>query len=60
MMERLEPRSTSAPAGSAISANAAVVAAVSSPTWNVLALSATTATSGSAISVTAEPISLTV
>jgi hypothetical protein len=57
---RLGRRSTMAPAGSAISAKARVDAEVSRPTWNVDARSTTTAVSGSASRVTAEPISLTV
>jgi hypothetical protein len=60
MMPRLVRRSTMAPAGRAMSANAAVAAEVSRPTSKVLALSATTAVSGSANWVTADPISLTV
>jgi hypothetical protein len=57
---RLARRSTMAPAGSAISAKARVDAEVRRPTWNVDARSTTTAVSGSASRVTAEPISLTV
>src|SRR5580704_3938269 len=57
---RLARRSTRAPAGRAISAKARVAAELSRPTWNVLACSTTTAVSGSASTVTAEPISLTV
>lgn len=48
MIPRLVCRSTSAPAGRAMSANAAVAADVSRPTSKVLALSRTTAVSGSA------------
>src|SRR5690349_3746142 len=59
MSRRLARRSTSAPAGRAMSANAAVAAAVSRPTWNVDARRTTTAVSGSASWVTEEPISLT-
>src|SRR5689334_19868954 len=59
MSRRLAHRSTSAPAGRAMRANAAVDAAVSRPTWKVDARSATTAVSGSASWVTEEPISLT-
>ncbi|MEU1658085.1 hypothetical protein ABZ527_18405 [Streptomyces griseofuscus] len=55
MMDRLAPRSTGALAGSAITANATMVVAVSSPTSNVLAPSATTAASGRAIRVTPSP-----
>src|SRR5580658_9356764 len=57
---RLARRSTMAPAGRAISANGRVAAAVSAPTWKVEAWSTTTAVSGSASWVTAEPVSLTV
>jgi hypothetical protein len=57
---RLGRRSTTAPAGRAISANAAVEAALSRPTWNVVARSTTTAVSGSASRVIADPISLIV
>ena len=57
---RLAHRSTRAPAGRAMSANAAVAAAVSRPTWKVDAWRTTTAVSGRASWVTAEPISLTV
>jgi len=57
---RLAHRSTRAPAGRAMSANAAVAAEVSRPTWRVEAWRITTAVSGSASWVTAEPISLTV
>jgi hypothetical protein len=60
MIPRLGRRSTSAPAGSATTANARGAAAESRPTCNVLAASRTTAVSGSASWVTAEPISLTV
>ena len=60
MIPRLVCRSTIAPAGRAMSANAAVAADVSRPTSKVLALSRTTAVSGSASWVTDEPISLTV
>ena len=60
MSRRLARRSTRAPAGRAMSANAAVAAEVSKPTWNVDAPSTTTAVSGKASWVTAEPISLTV
>src|ERR1700678_829869 len=60
MIPRLGRRSTSAPAGSAITANARVAAALRRPTSNVLAASRTTAVSGSASWVTAEPTSLTV
>jgi len=56
---RLTHRSTRAPAGSAMSANAAVAAEVSRPTWKVDARSTTTAVSGKASWVIAEPISLT-
>jgi hypothetical protein len=56
---RLTHRSTRAPAGKAMSANAAVAAEVSRPTWNVDAPSATTAVSGKASWVIAEPSSLT-
>jgi len=56
---RLAHRSTSAPAGRAMSANARVDAEVGRPTWNVEARSTTTAVSGSASRVTEEPISLT-
>src|SRR5262245_35593950 len=56
---RLATRSTTSPAGSATSKNDAVPAAVSNPTWNVDARNSTTAASGSATAVTAEPISLT-
>ena len=57
---RLAYRSTSAPAGRAISAKANVAAEVSRPTSKVPACRTTTAVSGSASWVTAEPISLTV
>ena len=57
---RLACRSTIAPAGRAMSANASVPAAASNPTWKVVACRTTTAVSGSASWVTAEPISLTV
>src|SRR5262245_35567977 len=55
---RLATRSTTRPAGSATSRKHAVAAAASNPTSNVVACKRTTATSGSATIVTADPISL--
>jgi hypothetical protein len=48
MIGRFACLSTIAPAGNATSANAAEVAAVSMPTWKVVACSSSTAVSGSA------------
>ena len=56
---RLASRSTTSPAGSAMIRNGSVLAVASRPTLNVDACSRTTAISGTASRVTAEPSSLT-